>query len=157
MELDVAEQLRAFLIAENIAIPGAAANGINPVVFCTPKDGAPVPVRPPNGPDYSAGTVTLTTPTEPSAGEDHSRVRTVVSIVVRTQRAPQALMICRQIQAVLTPMESWGGRKMFAMGQITNVDLCLPFRGARQVSADGDGYVYELAYEFLVRRTLLTI
>ena len=155
-ELDVAEQLRAFLITNNVAVPAASANGIDPVIFCTPRDGAPLPIKPANGPDYSAGTITLTTPTEPSAGEDHSRVRTIVSIVVRTQRAPQALLITRAIQAVLTPLELWGGRQMFPMGAITNVDLCLPFRGCRQVSADMDGYVYELAYEFLIRRRLLS-
>jgi len=156
-ELDVAEQLRQYLIDEDLAVAAADADGIHPIVVCDPRDGAPLPVLTDAGLDFTAGTLTLTTPTEPSAGEDNARTRTVVSIMVRARTHPQARLIVRQIQNLLTPPELWGGKHQFQMGQINPVHLCLPFRGPQRIAAEEDAYTFELAFEFLVSRSVLSV
>lgn len=154
-EYDVAEELHDYLIDEAVAVAIADADGVNPVIVCDPVDGAPAPANTESG-DFRAGTITLTTPAENWPYEDHSRQRTVVSIVVRAPENPQARLIIRSIQAVLTPLDTFGAKSLFQMGQINPVQTCTPFRGAQRVSVDEQGYTYELAYEFLVSRSALS-
>lgn len=149
-EYDVAEELYAYLIEEELAVALADADGTTPVVVIDPVDGAPIPAS-----QFAGGTICLTTPVEPWAGDDHSRLRTVVSIVVRAPTHPGARLIIRGLQSLLTPLELYGGRKMFQMGQINPVELCIPFRGPQRIGVDDDGYTYELAFEFMVRRKVL--
>jgi len=146
----VRPELLQHLIDEGVCVEPADANGIDPVVFDDPRDGAPEPVG-----DYQAGTITLTTVGQPTAAEDHSRIREVIALSVRAPTNAQAELIVRAVQAVLTPMELWGGRHRFQMGAIDPVELCLPFRGPQRAMAADDGYQWDLAFEFMVRRKIL--
>lgn len=149
-ELDVAEELYAYLIDEGLAVALADADGTTPVVVIDPEDGAPIPAG-----DFVGGTITLTTPVEPLSGDDHSRLRTVVSVVVRAPTHPGCRVVIRGLQSLLTPLDLYGGKKMFEMGQINPVELCIPFRGPQRIGVDQDGYTFELAFEFWVRRKVL--
>lgn len=77
--------------------------------------------------------------------------------MVRARTHPQARLIVRQIQNLLTPPELWGGKHQFQMGQINPVHLCLPFRGPQRIAAEEDAYTFELAFEFLVSRSVLSV
>lgn len=150
-ELDVALNVLKHLVDQDLAVEPKDADGVNPVVIHDPKDGAPIPVG-----DYAGGTITLTTLGEPSSGEDHSRLKTVVAFNVRAPTNAQARLIIRSIQAVFTPLETWGGLKQFQMGDIDPVERCIPFRGASRTAVDKDGYQWDLAYEYEVRRKVLS-
>lgn len=148
--LQIVPNVAQHLVDEDLAVLPADANGVNPVVFHDPKDGSPIPVG-----DYAGGTITLTTIGSRSAEEDHSRTRRVVGFNVRASTNARAELLIDQIEALFTPLETWGGRKQFEMGAINPVELCIPFRQRSRVAVDKDGYQWDLAYEFWVRRTVL--
>jgi hypothetical protein len=65
-------------------------------------------------------------------------------------------MIYRAIQNSLTPLEGYGGKKQFALGNIDPCELCIPFRGPQRVAATDEGYQWDMAFEFMARRKILS-
>lgn len=154
-ELFVGTELAQYLIDEGICVDLKDADGTHPVVVVSPRDGAPAPVNTTDGLDLSAGTITVTTH-DKSAGEDNSRKSTVAVLAVRAPSVPAGELLVRQLENKLVPRELWGGKTLFQMGAITRVELCLPYRGATLVSSDDDGFVWDMAFELLISRSLLT-
>lgn len=154
-ELEVSNEFAQFLIDEGVAVDMKDADGVHPVVVDAPKDGAPAPIA---GKvyDLTPGTITLGSMERPG-GEDHSRLRTVVTLAIRAPTNGAAKLIIRSIQSLLVPEELYGGKSIFPMGAITRVDHCTPFRVPQpvRVPEDEDGYAYDMAFEFVVRRKIL--
>lgn len=150
-ELDFAPALLQYLVTEGVAVRPADADGIVPVVFHDPKDGAPAPAG-----DLAGGTITLTTVGTPSAGEDNARKRAVVALNIRATTNAKALLIIRAVEAKLVPRELWGGKNEFQLGPINPCHLCLPFRGPQRVAVTDEGYQWDMAFEFMASRSVLS-
>jgi hypothetical protein len=154
--LDVAEELQAYLVAQGVGVRPADADGTHAIVINQPRDGAPQPTKDGTGKFGGVSTVTINTtmPARPNP-QDFAIDETFIELVVRARQNAAAKMLLRQINGLLNPRDSVGGRRMWQMGAIDPVELCLPWRGAQFIGADEHSYDYNVSYMFQVRRAIL--
>jgi hypothetical protein len=158
--LDVAEELQAYLIEEGIGVHPNDADGAATIIVNQPRDKAPQPLK-----DGSAKfgtkllgdatvTINMIMPARPNA-QDFAIDESFIDIIVRARQNAAAKMLLRQIRGLLNPRNSVGGKRMWKMGAIDPVELCLPWRGAQLVGSDENSYDWNESYMFQVRRAIL--
>lgn len=156
----VLDNLAQFLVDESIAVKPADADGMRPSVWIDPPDGAPAPTSVTIGGrtvDLRPATITLVQIGTAGLGfEDNARDRPVIQLTVRGTSNAGAQLVIRQIDAKLNPIGDYRGRQMFKLAAIDPVELCIPFRKAQRVRSADQDFAWDLAFEFWVRRKVLS-
>lgn len=155
-ELDVAEELQAYLVAQGVGKLPADADGEHPVIILAPRDGAPQPQKDGSGRFGQVSTVTITTILAARPNPlDFAIDESFIDLVVRARTNGAAKLLLRQIRGLLNPNSAIGGKRMWQMGAINPVECCLPWRGAQPIGADENSYDWSESYMFSVRRAIL--
>ena len=154
-ELDVTEELQAYLVAQGVGVLPADSDKTQPVVILHPRDGAPQPSTDGSGRFGSAPTVTLVDIVTSRPNDlDYAIEETFVDVVVRARGASTAKMLQRTLRGLLVPGDAVGGRKMFMMGALL-VERCVLWRGDQPIGADTASYDRSQAFMFQCRRKVL--
>jgi hypothetical protein len=155
-EYDVAEELQAYLVAQNVGVLPADSDGTKTVVILQPRDGAPQPLKDGSGRFGLASTVTLNIILASRPNDlDYAIEETFIDVIVRARQNAAAKLLLRTIRGLLVPGDAVGGRRMWQMGAINPVECCLLWRGAQPISADEHSYDWSQSFMFQVRRKTL--
>lgn len=145
--LDLAEQVRAYLVTAGAVSAGESGTSTPPPCWFDPRDGAP---EPPMGDDQNAAVVTLLTGLEiPGTMNEGFIQERVLEVRVRAKTRPRAELIQRQIRGLINE------KKNTLMGALL-VEQALLWRGVQPIASDETSWTLTQSFRVMFRITSLT-